>query len=148
MKPLSDDEVILIEDAQKGKAAFEGLVRRYQHDVFRIIRVYTHNDSDADDLAQETWMKVYRSLGKLKDPHRFPGWLKMIAVNTAKDWLKSRAHREFQVTDEIEAETDGMHPRQSWGSAILEYQRQELIERIRDAIDSLSEKNREVVYDF
>jgi len=141
MKPLNNDDIVLIEEAQKGKDAFEQLVRRYRHDVFRIIRVYTKNDTDAEDLSQETWIKVYQSLRKLKDPHRFQIWLKAIAVNTAKDWLKSRAHKESKATDEIQ-------PKQLWGSAMTQYQRQQLIEKIKDAIDSLSWKNRQVVLDF
>jgi len=141
MEPLNDEILTLIENAQEGKNAFERLVRCYQHDVFRLIRVYTPNDSDAEDIAQETWIKVYRSLGKLKNPYRFPSWLKTIAVNTAKDWLKSRVYKKSQAIDEIS-------PRQLWGPAVLQYQRQQLIEEVRDAIDSLSWKNREVVHDF
>ncbi|MBI1926910.1 sigma-70 family RNA polymerase sigma factor [Candidatus Poribacteria bacterium] len=148
MRPLNPDEIVLVENAQKGKDAFEELVRRYQHDVFRTIRIYTCNDSDAEDLAQETWIKVYRSIGKLKEAHRFAAWLEAIAVNTAKDWLKSRAYRNAQETDGIETDADGMEPQGVLSSAILEYQRQRQIEQIRDAIDSLSEKNRAVVYEF
>jgi len=148
MKPLSPDEITLIENAQKGKDGFEQLVRRYQHDVFRILRLYTQNDSDAEDLAQETWLKVYQSIRTLKDPHRFPSWLKTIAANTAKDWLSSRIYRNSQETGRIEGETDEVEPQQLEGAAISEYQRQKRIEKVRDAIDSLSEKNREVVYDF
>lgn len=142
MVPLSDERTIaLVENARKGKEAFEQLVRRYQHDVFRIIRVYTKSDSDVEDLAQETWIKVYRSLGQLKDPRRFESWLKTIAANTAKNWLASCEYKGSQATDE-------MQPGQLWGSAMSRYQQQKLIEEIRDAIDSLSPKNREVVYDF
>ncbi len=148
MRPLNPDEIVLVENAQKGKDAFEQLVRRYQHDVFRLIRIYTRNDSDAEDLAQETWIKVYRSIGKLKEPERFTAWLEAIAVNTAKNWLKSRAYRNAQETEGIEADADEMEPQGILSSAILEYQRQRQIEQIRDAIDSLSEKNRAVVYEF
>ena len=142
MEPMNDKMIVtLIKDAQRGKEAFELLVKRYQHDVFRIIRVYTKNDSDAEDLAQETWMKVYRSIGKLKEPYHLESWLKTIAVNTTKDWLSSRAHRKSQATDEFQ-------PEQLSDSAVLQHQQQQLIGEIRDAIDSLSAKNREVVYDF
>ena len=140
MKPLND-EITLVKNAQMGKDAFEQLVMHYQHYVFRIIRVYTQNDGDAEDMSQETWLKVYQSLGKLKKPECFRSWVKRIAINTAKNWFTSRAYRESQETDEIE-------PQQLWGSAVTQYQRQRLIEQIRDAIDSLSEKNQEVVLDF
>ena len=83
MKPLNDKMIAdLINNAQMGKDAFEQILRYYQHDIFRIIRVYTQNDSDAEDLAQETWVKVYRSIGKLKPPYHFESWLKKVAVNT------------------------------------------------------------------
>ena len=142
MKPLNDEIISnLIENAQMGRDAFEQLVRHYQHDVFRMIRVYTPNDSDAEDLAQETWVKVYRSIRKLKPPYHFDSWLKKVALNTVKDWLRSRGYKESQSTDEIASQ-------QLWGSAVIQYQRQKRIEEIRDAIDSLSEKNRQVVLDF
>jgi len=142
MELLKDEITItLVENAQKGRDAFEQLVRRYQQDVFRIIRIYTKNNSDAEDLAQETWIKVHRSLADLKDPGRFESWLKAIAVNTAKNWLSSRARKESRATDEIQ-------PQQLLGSAMVQHQRQKLLEEIRDAIESLSAKNREVVYDF
>ena len=142
MKPLNDKMIAnLINNAQMGKDAFEQILRYYQHDIFRIIRVYTQNDSDAEDLTQETWLKVYRSIGKLKPPYHFESWLKKVAVNTAKDWLKSRARKESQATDTIV-------PQQLRGRAMLEYQKQGLIERLRDAIDSLSAKRRQVVLDF
>ena len=142
MESMNDEKIVtLIKDAQKGKDAFEQLVRYYQHDVFRIIRVYTQNDSDAEDLAQETWIKAYQSIGKLKEPYHLESWLRTVAVNTAKNWLKSRAYKESQTNDEIESQ-------QLWGSAVIQYQRQKLLEQIRDAIDSLSTKNREVVLDF
>jgi len=142
MKPLNDKMIAnLINNAQVGKDAFEQILRYYQHDIFRIIRVYTQNDSDAEDLTQETWLKVYRSIGKLKPPYHFESWLKKVAVNTAKDWLKSRARKESQATDTIVSQ-------QLRGRAMLEYQRQGLIERLRDAIDSLSAKRRQVVLDF
>jgi len=142
MEPMNDKMIVtLIKDAQRGKEAFELLVKRYQHDVFRIIRVYTKNDNDAEDLAQETWMKVYRSIGKLKEPYHLESWLKTIAVNTTKDWLSSRTHRKSQVTDEFQ-------PQQLQGDAMLQYRRQQQLEQIRDAIDFLSPKHREVVYDF
>ncbi|MBI1926904.1 sigma-70 family RNA polymerase sigma factor [Candidatus Poribacteria bacterium] len=148
MRPLNPDEIVLVKNAQKGKDAFEELVRRYQHDVFRTIRIYTRNDSDAEDLAQETWMKVYQSIGTLKEAHRFAAWLEAIAVNTAKNWLKSRAYRNALETDDIEADADEMESQGILSSATLEYQRQRQIEQIRDAINSLSEKNRAVVYEF
>jgi DNA-directed RNA polymerase specialized sigma24 family protein len=66
---------------------------------------------------------------KAERPESVPNLLKTIAVNTAKDWLKSRAHKESQATDEIQ-------PQQLWGSAMTQYQRQQWIEKIRDAIDS------------
>ena len=136
-----NDEIRLIKDIQAGKEAFEQLVRRYQHYIFRIIRIYTQNDNDAEDLSQETWIKVYRSIRKLKEPYHLESWLRTIAVNTTKNWLKSRRYKEAQATDEMQSQ-------QLWGAAVTQYQQQGLMEEIRDAIDSLSKKNRQVVLDF
>ena len=131
----------LIKNAQKSKDAFEELVRRYQQDVLRSIRVFTQNKSDVEDLAQETWVKFYQAIGKPKPPYHLESSLFTIAQNTARDWLKSQQHRMSRLTNEI-------NTWQLRDSAMLADLRQGLIEKVRNAVDSLSPKNRQVVYEF
>lgn len=67
------------------RRAFEELVRRRQSWVRNLMRRLSRDASLADDLAQQVFIRVWRTLGQLQDPLRFPGWLKRLAVNV---WLQ------------------------------------------------------------
>ena len=131
----------LIKNAQRSKDAFQDLVKRYQQHVFRNIRAFTRNKQDIEDLAQETWIKIYQAIGKLKPPYHLEGWIARIARNTAKDWLKSQQSRISRLTHELK----------SWhlhDSAVLATFHRGLTEKVRYAVDALSPKCRQVVYEF
>ena len=142
MDSMNNEVIVsLIKNPQKSREAFDKLVKRYHQDVLRSIRAFTQNKSDVDDLAQETWIKVYQAIGKLKPPYHLESWLFKIAQNTAKDWLKSQQRRKSRLTSEIK----------SWQlreSTMLANLRQGLVEKVRNAVNSLSPKNRQLVYEF
>ena len=65
-------------------AAFANLVTRYQNGVFLFFCRMTGRRADAEDLAQETFMRVYESLHSLDDPTRFRSWFWAIASNLCR----------------------------------------------------------------
>lgn len=76
---------------QKGSyAAFDGLVSKYRGKVYRICYRFSGNHHDADDLAQEAFLRAYRGLPRFKGHSRFSTWLYRIAVNTCLNWVSSR----------------------------------------------------------
>ena len=80
-----DPDRELVEQAQAGSEdAFADLVRRYQVRVFNLARVSTRNDADADDLAQEIFIRVYRGLRSFRGDSAFRTWLYRIAVNVTR----------------------------------------------------------------
>lgn len=81
-------------------AAFDLLVRKYQHRVAAIIGRYVGDWSECQDIAQETFMRAYRALGNFRGDAQFSTWLHRIAVNTAKNHLV--AHKRRPPTDDIE----------------------------------------------
>ena len=88
---VTDDE--LVARAQKGDSrAFDVLVLKYQHKVVQLVNRYV-NFGDAEDVAQEAFIKAYRALPKFKGNSAFYTWLYRIAVNTAKNHLVSRSRR-------------------------------------------------------
>lgn len=92
----------LVERVQAGeKAAFDLLVRKYQHRLTSVISRYVHDWSDAQDVAQETFIRAYRALGSFRGDSQFYTWLYKIGVNTAKNWLVSQGRRP--PTDDIDA---------------------------------------------
>ncbi|MCM2130937.1 RNA polymerase sigma factor RpoE [Larsenimonas rhizosphaerae] len=84
----------LVARAQKGdNAAFDLLVRKYQHKIIGLISRYVNDQSEVQDVAQEAFIKAYRALGRFRSESAFYTWLYRIAINTAKNYLVSRGRR-------------------------------------------------------
>ena len=84
----------LIRAAQKGDAAaFAELVRRYQRAVYRTAYALTRNAADADDLAQEAFVRAYRALGRFRPDEPLHPWLSRIVTNLAFSLFRSRKRR-------------------------------------------------------
>ncbi|GGZ61504.1 RNA polymerase sigma factor RpoE [Lysobacter xinjiangensis] len=91
----------LVERVQRGdSAAFDVLVRRYQHRTVGLIGRYVHDWSECQDVAQEVFMRAYRALGNFRGDAQFSTWLHRIAVNTAKNHLVAQNRRP--PTDDID----------------------------------------------
>ena len=87
---------------------FDSLYERYHGRVFRVILRLVQNSSDAEDLTQETFLKVQRNLPYLKRPELVASWLYRIAANTSLDFLRqsaSRRNKGFVLLPMEDAET-------------------------------------------
>lgn len=93
--PVSDAvDRALVQRVQRGdKKAFDLLVRKYQHRVTALAGRYLKEPADAMDVAQETFIKAYRALPNFRGDSAFYTWLFRITVNTAKNYLDSRARK-------------------------------------------------------
>ena len=88
----------LIERVKAGdKKAFDLLVKKYQHKIIALIGRYVYDFHEAQDVAQETFIKAYRALPKFRGDSAFYTWLYRIAINTAKNHLVSRGRRPTDV---------------------------------------------------
>jgi RNA polymerase sigma-70 factor (ECF subfamily) len=84
-------DLALVQRVQKGdKAAFDLLVLKYQHKVVKLVLRYVRSQADAEDIAQEAFIKAYRALPRFRADSAFYTWLYRIAINTAKNALASR----------------------------------------------------------
>lgn len=94
---MSDQNLLdeqLVERVQRGdKAAFNLLVKKYQHKVVNLVARYVNNPGDVPDVAQEAFIKAYRALSTFRGESAFYTWLYRIAVNTAKNYLTSQGRR-------------------------------------------------------
>lgn len=82
----------LVERVQRGdKSAFDLLVRKYQHRVVKLVMRYLRDPADAEDVAQEAFIKAYRALPQFRGESAFYTWLYRIAINTAKNAAVSRS---------------------------------------------------------
>ncbi len=93
----------LVSRVQKGDSrAFDLLVLKYQHKIFGLISRYVHDADEVQDVAQEAFIKAYKALPNFRGESAFYTWLYRIAINTAKNYLVSRARRPPGVDVEIE----------------------------------------------
>ena len=84
----------LVQRVQQGdKSAFNILVQRYQYKIIKLISRYVHDPSEAQDVAQEAFIKAYRALPGFRGESAFYTWLYRIAINTAKNYLVAQGRR-------------------------------------------------------
>jgi len=87
----------LVRRAQRGeRGAFDLLVLRYQHKVVKLVARLLRDRTEAEDVAQEAFVKAYRALGSFRGDSAFYTWLYRIAVNTARNTLASRQRRPVE----------------------------------------------------
>ncbi|BAE68500.1 RNA polymerase sigma-H factor [Xanthomonas oryzae pv. oryzae MAFF 311018] len=91
----------LVRRVQRGEsAAFDVLVRKYQHRIVALIGRYIADWSECQDVAQDTFVRAYRAINSFRGDAQFYTWLHRIAVNTAKNHLVAHNHRP--PSDDIE----------------------------------------------
>ena len=91
---VGPDDEALIRAAQGGdRAAFGDLVRRHQRAVYRVAYGLTRNPSDADDLAQEAFVRAYQAIGRFRVGEPLFPWLARIVTNLAFTLFRSRRRR-------------------------------------------------------
>ncbi len=99
------DEQQLILQIQEGRdGAFRLLVERYMKQAYNIAYSFVNNHDDAQDVAQEAFVRVYQSIGTFRGDAVFTTWLYKIVMNLSLNRIrqrKSRSHREVELTDEV-----------------------------------------------
>ncbi len=87
------DKELVLKVQQGDKSAFDLLVIKYQHRIIQLVNRYIKDPSEAQDVAQEAFIKAYRALENFRGDSAFYTWLYRIAINTAKNYLVSRNRR-------------------------------------------------------
>jgi RNA polymerase sigma-70 factor (ECF subfamily) len=91
--PMGPDasDLSLVRRVQRGeRGAYDLLVLKYQHKVVKLVMRYLGDAADAEDVAQEAFIKAYRALPQFRGDSAFYTWLYRIAINTAKNALAAR----------------------------------------------------------
>lgn len=141
-----ESDAKLVEMVQRGdKAAFNVLVLRYQHRVLKLVTRYLRDPVEAEDIAQEAFIKAYRALPSFRGESAFYTWLYRIAANTAKNVLVSSRRRlvdydlDMQDPEDYTAQVllrDGDTPE---GMLLTEEIRQTVTEAMQQLPDDLRE---------
>ncbi|MCD6499067.1 MAG: sigma-70 family RNA polymerase sigma factor [Deltaproteobacteria bacterium] len=150
---MAESDRDLVARAQGGdQPAFGLLVRKYQQRAYAVALAMIHNPDDARDVAQEAFIKAYRSLERFRGNASFYTWLYRIVVNLSIDHLrKGRRSAKVEYDDRIarpdhgeqrgsslEPSRLGMDPRRNLA-------RKELADRIAHCVQELSDKHRAVI---
>jgi RNA polymerase sigma-70 factor (ECF subfamily) len=91
---MDDPDEALVRQSQNGDlTAFEPLIRRHQRMIYSLTYRMTGSLADAEDLAQETFIRAYRSIGAYRAESKFSTWLYRIAMNVCLTWRQREAQR-------------------------------------------------------
>jgi RNA polymerase sigma-70 factor (ECF subfamily) len=123
-----------VERARSGnREAFDELVRAHFAEVYGVLHRMVGNHEDAEDLAQETFVRAYSSLRFYRGEGTFGAWLARIALHLAHDHHRSRGRRGPIVG----LEALGYEPEAATDEPVGEITRREMVKRLGEAVDQL-----------
>lgn len=139
------NEAALIRRAADGdRSAYTALVEMHRHRVFFLARDLCGNGEDAEDLAQEVFVKLYRKLNSFKGSARLSTWLHRVTLNTYIDSRRSRAWKEKKQTIEWDPPRErrgSYHPGDVTAPEAMVLGVQ-VLGQVEDALESLSPRER------
>ncbi|HEY3397997.1 MAG TPA: sigma-70 family RNA polymerase sigma factor [Armatimonadota bacterium] len=149
----SDSETdLLVAQARVGEAfAFERLVEKYHGRVYNYITRMVHDSTDAQDVAQETFVRAYQGLPRFRGASSFQTWLYRIASNLAIDAARGRSRRALltvSMDDPIEQDDNELErdlPDEGENNPPEALEREELRSQVWEALGELSLKLRPVI---
>jgi len=147
---VEPDDGTLVKRCQAGdSSAFNELVTRYRTKVFTMVYGMVQNEQDAWDLAQEGFLKAWRSIHRFKGQSSFYTWLYRIMTNVTIDSLRRKGiHGEAEFDDRISPDSVEPGSRTTPSSVPLPYKKvehNEIRQRIDQAIAKLSAEHRAVI---
>ncbi len=140
------DEQLARAASDGDRSAFEELVRRYMKPIFNFVYRMTANYAEADDLTQDVFLQLYRSLPSARLDLPFRPWLYVIARNKCLDSLKRKRALDFSALvdpETAESPIDAVADPDPLPDAVLEHA--DLQRMLREAIARLPERYRAVV---
>lgn len=143
--PKEEELIRLVLDGQTHY--YHDLIRPYERKVFQLLRLMLRNEADAEDASQETFLRAYRNLSKLRDPSRFGPWLMQIAANAARVRLREQKRNQHESLEGND-DSDSDAPRQfaDWSDLPSEvFEKKEFRLAVAAAIEGLPPHYREVI---
>jgi RNA polymerase sigma-70 factor (ECF subfamily) len=150
LQSLSDQEVVALARAGK-EAAYRELLRRYERPVFSLIYRMVRDEALAEDLAQDSFVKVLNALDSYRPEYKFSSWVFKIANNVAIDQLRRReldtlsldGAPDARTRDEVEA--TALQAVDRTETPLAELESRELGSRIEQAIAKLRPEYRSCI---
>jgi RNA polymerase sigma-70 factor, ECF subfamily len=139
----NDSDIEIIERVRTGdEHSYRLLVERYQTLIFTIAFRMVRDRTEAEDIAQDVFLKVYRTLDQFREESSFKTWICRIATNRCIDWKRKHGVRQDATTqvDEADRLVDEIHERPEQSLV-----RRETQAEIRKAIEEMPEKYRTIL---
>ena len=108
--PAAEEELLVARLKRRDEAAFNELVRLYQARVFRVVHRMLGDEAEAEDLAQEVFVTVFKSIDRFRGDSKLSTWLYRVAINHAKNrlkYMKRRGRGQHKQFDEV-GDRDGI----------------------------------------
>jgi RNA polymerase sigma-70 factor (ECF subfamily) len=142
------DEAKIIASILEGNThQFHDLIRPHERGVYMMALAVLQNEADAEDAAQETFLKAFRKLATFRGEAKFGTWLISITLNEARSRLRSRKNIKIQSLDEIPERQERISPAllRDWREIPSEaLERKEIRQLLQQAINDLPLIYREV----
>jgi RNA polymerase sigma-70 factor (ECF subfamily) len=133
---MEEKEELLVKRAKRGDvSAFSELVRRYERYVLNLVYRTLGRSEDAEDIAQEAFVKAFLNIKKFKEESKFSTWLSKIVINLCMDKIREKANKEENLEEGVWLTI----PQSSYYSPEETVERLEIQERIKKAVMSLPE---------
>lgn len=141
------DQQLVLRVQQGDRRAFDLLVGKYQHKIVSVITRYVRNIDEAQDVAQDTFVRAWKALPNFRGDSAFFTWLYRIAINTAKNHLVARSRRppdtDVDIDDaEFLESADGLRDGDTPLGHLLT---REIENTVRQALEALPEEMRQAV---
>ncbi len=134
MVERSVDQELVVRVQRGDKAAFDLLVRKYQHKIAKLVSRYVRDRAEVEDVTQEAFIKAYRALRGFRGDSAFYTWLYRIAINTAKNYLVAQGRRPLTADIEPE-EAENLGSEHGNTSDLLTPERSMLVEEIGRTVE-------------
>ena len=141
--PHPEDDAPLVVRARSGDVdAFGRLVRRHERGARALARSLVRDAAEAEDLAQDAFVRAYENLELLADPARFGAWLRRIVFGVCIDWVRRFRPERWRTTDVADAAGAPHDVPTAAADPLAQLEREELEARVRAAVQALPERYR------
>ena len=136
---MSLDEELIDKYLNGDEKSLEVLIKRYLKPIYSFAFNFVLNQQDAEDLTQETFLKMWRNLRKFKKEKNFENWLFTIAKNTCLDFLRKKKKNLTLSADNLEIVADFAPP------LLEKLEKENLLEKLKKEIEKLPIKMRQII---
>jgi RNA polymerase sigma-70 factor (ECF subfamily) len=147
--PLDPDAALMLRVKRGNRAAFTELVEKYRQPVMNLVYRTLRDETEAEDLAQNVFLQVYKSRSRYKRTAKFSTWLFTIARNLCLNELRRRSRHPAESLEETHGEREGQPQRQYEDKKVFlpteTLLHGELAQKIEEALAELPENQRTAI---